>query len=387
MGLSVLALGAVVAVQVAPVDTLVVRAENPLTGLAELTASEDLRIGSLDGPEATSFGYVESIAVARDGTMYIPDLQVPAIRVFAQDGTYLGDLGREGEGPGEYIAIRGIAPLPDGDVAVWHEMGDITVFDRERRFKRRFSVRLMSIAGGPGPGLVADTAGNLFVRTTAGPPSPEVAQTVRYAWVHYSSDGEFIDSIVPPARELEGSPFAFPTETFSAPSPHGYFVTGRTSEYAIHRPLRDGRVLRIERSYESIPIEGEERTQWEGYIAEVEVRWDDKFPAMHRTKPPWKQLHLGYDGRIWVSRYSRAVRVPGHRTRASIVGGFPTVEWVEPGRYDILDPRGSFLGSVTLPSDATILAARGQFVWTLERGEFDEPYVVRYRIAGLPGAA
>lgn len=380
--MSVLAAGAFLAMQVAVVDTLVVRAENPASGSAELEAVEELRLGSLDGPIETSFGYVESIAVTKDGTMYVPDIQVPAVRVFDRDGTYLGDVGGKGEGPGEYVGIRGIAPLPGGRVAVWHEMGDITVFDRERRFVRRFTIPLGSIAGGPGPGLVADTAGNLFVRTTSTAPTA-ATQVIPYAWVHYGSEGQFIDSIVPPARDLEGSPFAFRSETFTAPSPHGYFVTGRTSTYAIHRPLRDGRILRIERDHEVIPIEGEERAQWEAYIAEIEARRGDSHPPMHRTKPPWKQFHIGYDGRIWVQRHSPAVHVPGHQTRASTGGGFPTVEWVEPGRHDVLDPRGALLGTVILPSTATILAADGPFVWTLERGSFDEAYVVRYRIEEL----
>jgi len=386
VGFSALVLAMVFALQTEPTDTLVVRADNLATGRAELRVVEELRLGSLDGPEESSFGYVDAIAVAPDGTLYVADVQVPAVRVFDPAGTYLGDLGRKGEGPGEYIAIRGITALLDGAVAIWHEMGDVSVFDRDRQFIRRFSVKFMSIAGGVGPGVVADTAGNLFIRTTAARALWSAPQVIRYAWVRYSISGEFLDSIVAPDRRLEGSPFAFRSETVFAPSPHGYFVTGRTTEYAIHRPLRDGRVIRIERDYDPISIKDEERSQWERYVGEVESRRGEDFPGIHSTKPAWKDLRLAADGRIWVQRYSSAEHVPGHESRASVVGGFPTIEWVEPLRYDVLDPRGSYLGSVVLPTEADFLFAREQFVWTLERGEYDEPYVVRYRVDGLPGA-
>ena len=383
MGFNTAILGALLVVQAGPIDTLVVRADTPAM---ELQAVEELRIGSLDGPEESSFGYIDAVAVAPGGTLYVADVQVPVVRVFDPSGIYLGDLGRKGEGPGEYIAIRGITALPDGEVAVWHEMGEVTVFDRDRQFARRFSVRLNSIAGGVGPGIVADTSGHVFVRTTASRALWSTPQVIRYAWVRYSSSGEFLDSIVSPDRDLAGSPFAFRSETFSAPSPHGYFVTGRTTEYAISRPLRDGRVLRIERDFDPIPIEGDERSQWERYVQEIESRRGEEFPRMHGTKPAWKDFRLAADGRIWVRRYSTAEHVLGHETRASAVGDLPTVQWVEPLLYDVLDPRGSYVGSVVLPAEAEMLFAQGQFVWTLERGRFDEPYVVRYRVDGLPGA-
>ena len=348
-----------------------------------LAAVEELRLGSLEGPEETSFGWVGDIAVAADGTMYVPDVQVPAVRIFDATGRYVGDLGREGEGPGEYQALRGIDVLPDGSVAVWHEMGDVTLFGPDGAFVRRFSLSFLSLAGGPGPGLVADTAGRVLVRTTTGPPASNV---LAYAWVRATAGGELVDSIVPPDRDLGGSPFAFRAETFSAPSPLGYFVVGRTTEYALHRPTSDGRVVTIERTFEPVPIQGEERAQWDAYIDAVEAARGDDWPAMNDEKPAWKDFSVGYDGRIWVRRYVEAVHRPEYvsaaaRSRAAR----PNVNWVEPVRYDVVDPRGAYLGTVELPEEGTLLRARGARVWMLERGDFDEFYVVRYRVEGLAG--
>lgn len=371
------------AIQVGPPDTVVVRAVLPPPNL---TAVEEIRLGSLDGPEEATFGWVEAIAVDAEGTMYVADAQVSAVRVFNADGDYEGDLGSRGEGPGEFTAVRGLAALPGGGVAVWHEMDQLSVFDSTGRFVDRFSMRFSSIAGGPGPSVVADTAGHVFVRTTAGRPLPEAPFIIRYAWVHYTTQGEFIDSIIAPERAVEGALPAFRTETLSFPSPHEYFVTGRNDEYAVFRPLRDGRVLRIERPYEPIQIEGEERDQWEAYVDEWYRRRDQRPASIDTAKPPWRQLYVGADGRIWVFRYTEAEHHPGHITTAAERGGWPTIEWLEPSVYEVFDPRGSLLGSVTLPRDSEILFARGQKVWTLERGQYDEHYVVRYRVEGLPGA-
>lgn len=381
MNSSMLALA--LAMQVTSPDTLVVRAA---VRAPTLTAVEELRLGSFDGPEETTFGYIAALGVDEDGTMYVADTQVPAIRVFAADGDYLRDLGGRGEGPGEFTALRGLAALSGGGVAVWHEMDQLSVFDGTGQFVDRFRMRFSSIAGGPGPSVVADTAGHIFVRTTSGRPSPEAPLIIRYAWVHYTTEGELIDSIIPPDRRVEGTPPAFRIETLSFPSPHEYFVEGRNDEYALHRPLTDGRVVRIERPYEPIPIDDQERQQWQDYVDEWFRRRDQRSTSIQAVKPAWRQLYVGGDGRIWVSRYVEAEHHPGHVSRAAERGGWPTIEWLEPQVYDVFDPRGSLLGSVTFPIASEILFARGQRVWTLERGEYDEPYVVRYRVAGLPGA-
>jgi hypothetical protein len=377
--MSGMVLGLALAMQVAA-DTVVVALPG---GDRMLTTVEEVRLGSLDGPEEATFGWFDNIAVAPDGTVFVPDVQIPAIRIFDPEGHYVADLGREGQGPGEYQAIRGIDVLSDGRVAVWHEMGDITVFDDEYRFVRRFNVGLQSLVGGPGPGLVADLEGGLFVRTMASRPV-QGDPVIRYAWVRATAGGEVVDSVVPADRDLDGSPFAFRGETVTTPSPVEYMVSGRTTTYAIHRPLADGRTVRIERPWQPIPLEGEERAQWEAYIDAVEERREDDFPDMHEAKPAWRELGVGYDGRIWVRRYSEAAHVPGYESvGARGPAQLPNVDWLEPARYDVLDPRGAYLGTVDLPPEATLLRARGPWLWALEQGSFDERYVVRYRIDEL----
>ena len=77
------------------------------------TLVEELRIGSLDEP-CTSLGNAFSLAVDDGGPIHVADLQTNQIRVFSPEGQCLRTFGREGEGPGEFAMLAGIAWQPPG---------------------------------------------------------------------------------------------------------------------------------------------------------------------------------------------------------------------------------------------------------------------------------
>ena len=62
-----------------------------------LTAIEDLRIGSIDDTEESTFGYIVSVVESEDGKVVIADQRPGAIRVFDTSGAYLHDIGRKGD--------------------------------------------------------------------------------------------------------------------------------------------------------------------------------------------------------------------------------------------------------------------------------------------------
>lgn len=78
----------------------------------------------LEGPDEYLIGDPRSFAVNSEGAIYLLDRQVPVIRMYGSDGTFVRNVGREGGGPGEYKSPGAIAVLPDdrlivrGDV-VW----------------------------------------------------------------------------------------------------------------------------------------------------------------------------------------------------------------------------------------------------------------------------
>ena len=63
------------------------------------------------------FGAITA-AWATSDRIYIVDSQVPAVRAFDHQGNYLFDVGRPGQGPGEYIQPMALALGGDGRVIV-----------------------------------------------------------------------------------------------------------------------------------------------------------------------------------------------------------------------------------------------------------------------------
>ena len=100
-------------------DTIVVETLSGSTWRDTAHLVPDVSIGVFDGPEEYILGNVVSLAQGADGTIYVMDGQVPALRVYNPDGTYRTTFGREGEGPGEYKQPDGgLNVLSDGRVAL-----------------------------------------------------------------------------------------------------------------------------------------------------------------------------------------------------------------------------------------------------------------------------
>ena len=74
-------------------------------------------IGAVDGaPEL--FGRIVGVAADGDRTVYVADGIGDLVRAYAPDGRYLGTVGREGDGPGEFRYLRGIGVASSGELTV-----------------------------------------------------------------------------------------------------------------------------------------------------------------------------------------------------------------------------------------------------------------------------
>lgn len=96
---------------------------------------EDLRIGSVDGEGLEAFGQVRDLVVDDRGRIHVLDGLAVEIRSFEPDGSALGVMGGEGEGPGELSSPGGMALDPSGDIWVL-DGGNArySVFDPDRDF-------------------------------------------------------------------------------------------------------------------------------------------------------------------------------------------------------------------------------------------------------------
>ena len=179
----------------------------------------------------------------------------------------------------------------------------------------------------------------------------------------------------------------FTTMTVSTLSPRGYLVWARNDVYALYRPLSDGRLLRIERHVDPVPVTREERRQWNEWIEYFQARSRESgrrasYGPIPDEKPFIRHLFVDDDGRIWVAVYAPARFKPYTEAERAERRGRPSLEWNQPLVWEVFDPNGRFLGRVTLPDKTDLLAARGSVVLGSQAGEYDEEYIVRFRLEG-----
>ncbi len=85
-----------------------------------------------DAPIEELFGYVTQVLVDEELNSYLLDAQLNEIRVFSPDGEFLRNIGRNGEGPGEFRNARQIFFLPENRLGVAQMMPSrIAVLGRE----------------------------------------------------------------------------------------------------------------------------------------------------------------------------------------------------------------------------------------------------------------
>jgi hypothetical protein len=370
-------------------DTVTVHADGPPPWGKSTRLVEELRIGRLSGSEHETFGNLIAAAVGPSGEIVVVDQQGPALRLFDSAGRYVRDLGRPGQGPGEYIQISGVHFTPAGQVAIWDPANArISVFAEDGTVIN--TIRMTSGMRAAGQAFQVDTAGDFYVLAARSFVRYVVSQ---YAWLKVDPLGNVVDSLPVPRPNRVGRPLIlwtpggplepFTVETVSALSPYGYQVVGRTDRYAVWRRLLDGGVLRIERGGRRLPVSRQEREEWEAVEDYFRVRdrpGAKEFDPIPSRKPFFRRLWVDESGRVWVSRYVAAVHVARSRQEKEEDRGALSLDWVEPPVWDVLDKGGELLGTVTLPRNTLVVAARGLMVWAIAHGRLDESYLVRYRI-------
>jgi hypothetical protein len=365
---------------------------------ANVRLVEEVRIGALEGADEYLFGRIVGVASGHNGAIYVADGEVPIIRMYDARGKFIRNLGRSGGGPGEYRAIGGIRTLRDGHLALWDNRSQrITVYNPNGEYVRSHPVPSGLFAADV---FEVDHAGHFYVRTMVrfdhdrGGDLPQ-------GWIRVSPAGTVLDTIPIPDDPNKAQSFVlstpsgydrpFPRETVSTISRMGYLISGRNDAYKfqLHPNRKPG--LTIERAYTPIRVAQDERAEWEAWAAFFQRRATNppgRGPAVvgprpaaysiPQTKPPFSELRTDADGRIWVRRYVEAQRRPATPRRAG--NESPQHLWREPPTFDVFEPAGRFLGTVTLPWSSFFYDASDRFVWAGLRGDLDEAYVVRYRL-------
>lgn len=381
-------------------DTTIVRTLSGSVWGAEATLVPEVSIGELDGPEEYLFGSVYSIAVDGDGRFFVLDGQAQQIRVYDPEGVHVETVARRGEGPGELRNAFSVAVLPDGRVLA-HEPADMLVKvvgpDPADRVRWQYPQGAVVLPVKP---LRTDVSGRILVTAAGTTPSGDFTQYV----IVMGLEGQRLDSLAPP-----GSGFAPPSlevrlpfpmggrSTASiavpltprhhwTPHPSGHFVTGISTRYRFELGHDDG-VLRVERAYDPVATSQAERDYHQELVTErlrrTQPDWSWNGPAVPDTKPPFRGLVAGRDGRIWMQLWTEARPVVNEDHDPDNPRSEP-VTWVSPVRYDVFEPDGVYLGALATPDGFLVSPAEpifdGENVWAVTQDALGVQRVVRYRI-------
>ena len=98
----------------------VLQVRNPLEAPSArtLTLEKLWKIGGYSESDEELFGVIVDLATDVKGRVYLLDMQLAEVKVFAPDGGYLRTIGREGDGPGEFRSPTGLLIMPNGNLCV-----------------------------------------------------------------------------------------------------------------------------------------------------------------------------------------------------------------------------------------------------------------------------
>lgn len=384
-------------------DTVVVRTERGNVWGPGARLEPLLRIGELDGPDEVVFGNISGMALGPGGELYVLDSLVPAVRVYDRDGRHLRSFGSRGGGPGELERPTALAVHPDGRVLVSDPAnGRVNVYSAQGEPEDSWRMSGGFFAGDQ---VQVTVDGAVYVLALLSPPMRE---PMRFGMARTGPEGTPADTIhapdwgfEPPAlmahfergdsRAISRAEVPFGPQAISVFNPLGYMVGGISTRYAIEAFHRDGRILRMERAHEPVPVTSGERAYHE-FVTTRNMRrtdpdWRWNGPPIPMTKAPFSGVRADADGRIWVQVAARGEIVPPEERQEPRPGEEAgPAPWREPSVYDVFDPDGRLLGTLEMPPRFRWYGSRDDLVWGVARDELDVQYVTVLRLRTEGGA-
>lgn len=360
-------------------DTIVVRSVQAGLWGETRTAREDLRIGSVDGPDELSFGQIHQLALTPDGGVIVNDGFASRVSLFSNRGTFLGYVGRRGQGPGEFTGVKGLAVLRSGEIWLVTMHDKVLVFTAKREYVGEWSTSRQIAYSREGPVELYD--GRVALRVLPMVPGP-FGHATALEFYFLSPRGEVLDSAGPLSTpwdaEYEGDPLYF-ADKFVAWSPLDFGVATVSSRLAFQVFEKNGGIVRVERRTERAlyhPDERKEHQLQQEYLRR-RSRQPSRYPDIPERKPPFGRVLLSRTGEIYFQLRTEAVG-PDPARVPEIAGIRTTPEWLEPLALDAFDRGGRYLGRVEGPLGVLPLAVSGDTLWGLTKGALGETYVVRY---------
>lgn len=370
-----------------------------LNGLPEWVIETEVRIGSVDDPDA-GFSSIDGMALGDDGHLYVLEGQDRQIRVFDSSGRRIRVFGGPGSGPGEILHPHGFGVIGD-TVWVSEMMGNqrITLYATDGRVLHTLPSPALQFTGRTGrlvgriiPARLerGGTVLSQYVYSAGG----AAGDTIVIPRVRFRLDGEVIDTLgydtigfaatgsldrlrvgdVTVPRPIR--PFVFNDGALTTPDTAEWRIrverplaaSAGAAAFTVTRTTAAGDTVWSHRyGYEPVAVSEQQRNDLYTYaavdlrergvdslVAEAVIRDELELPAF---LPPITRIRRVGD-EIWLRREDH----PG--------------DW----RWLVLDADGTPIGTFTHPRSVEPRILAPDIVWAVETDELGVPWVVRYRV-------
>jgi len=356
----------------------------------------------LERPEARyaePFSMIAGIRELPDGKVLVSD---PIEEMFVRIDLTTGQatqLGRVGQGPGEYKTPDRIFAQPDGSTLLTDlGNGRISVFGADGRYRESFPIVQGNNAGaGPGGGRPmfilasqSDAQGRLYFQQM-GMGGIDSAAVLRYDRRAQKIDTVAFVKVAPPIARTTGtannqsvmmSPPVYPRQDAWAVAPDGRLAIVRAANYSVEWVTPSGRVKGAPVAFRAVPIRDAEKQEWldrlgSGVGVSMENRNGQMTTSFSRgragqgrpeastmtwpeAKPPFSPsgAMVTPEGELWVER-----SVPAGTSQED----------------DTFNAQGAHTGKVTVPARSQVIGF-GRGTAYLVRLDADElQYLERYR--------
>lgn len=288
-----------------------------------------------------------------DDSIYVLDWQIPVVRVFDLAGNHRLNIGRQGQGPGEFTYPVDLAVTSTGEVLVIDRTLQVDTFGPDGAPRSTWQT--------PGPFEVG--FGGVWVLGDYDLPwLPTVERgTNRIGRVKLGPDGPVGPPTFPPALDWERGDclsyerdgrqrsycdIPFRPRRIRTITPSGEWVVGISDAYRFEIHGSDGSVLAVERHWQPVEVSVAERDHHEQRITEfirrLDPSWTWSGPELPTAKPGYLRLIPDRNGKTWV------LREQASRLSTECPEGAREC-WRADGYWlDAFGADGRFLGSVTL---------------------------------------
>jgi hypothetical protein len=229
----------------------------PLYGEFAFDLQKDLMIGGDPDKENYYFPKGGLLSIDDEGNLFFTDLGNKRVQMYDKSGQYIRTIGRQGQGPGEYVFPGQVYFDPEGNTCVRNGGIELNIYGKSGTFLKKVTFRTFVSAFILGPnGSIIGTKQPGF--DPGGP---------KHSLIQLNKDGSFFRTISEFRGELSEGQKAYVLHWYSplfsfSPLTSERFCYGFSDEYKIHLADSDGKTMSIitrDEKYQA--ISGEEKAE------------------------------------------------------------------------------------------------------------------------------